>query len=756
MTSSVGTITASAALAGVGASEARATGTITAGAEAAGYTHNPTYRIEKTFTPGVAGIPSDPGQPWIPAYTSTRTVYTCGQVPIYDTITVTHSANTGPPNYESYTYTTQELIVVGYREECGYQTYITHHPEQPYIPPTPGTPDIPPDFRLGWRDGARSGPYGGNLTYVFKAHPGIVGVVTGLTPARKDRGYGYLEIDYGLHFGGGFVRVLEAGTARTGLWPYQFDDVFVIERRGKFITYRKNSEILFESVMPAVDLSGPVVVDLSMYSGGDSLWDAQVTEAPLDGYGAGDAWLPPLLGFGADYDLNYGDAELPALAATGAGHGLNSGDAYLPALHALGGDHAVGMGDAYLPALESYGEAGLMAPGPPNYGDAWLPSLMAGGLLLVGGVGEGDATLPRLHALGGDHHFGQAVDQELPPPTAVGYQIGNPLGLGTAEMFGPTTEVEAVGIIRPLGTAEMYGPTTEVEAWGASVAEMFGPTTEVAAVGVIPIAGTAEMYGPTTEVAAVGVVGIVGRAEMHGPTTEVEAWGASVAEMYGPTTEMEAVGLIGLVGRADMYGPTTEVAAVGVIPIAGTAEMYGPTTEIEAWGGEPSTGVVEMYGPGVYLIAHGTIGGASAPVTFAVNVRAAEVTRYEGLTFEAFLRLGGKHYGLAADGLYLLEGDSDAGEAIEAFVLPHPTDFGTQKRKRTPYIYLGTEDPATVTAYVDGGTVGEFSGYHGSRRVQLPRGPQGRYWAYKVANVAGGDLRLDGYEPQVEVLSRKV
>jgi hypothetical protein len=334
------------------------------------------------------------------------------------------------------------------------------------------------------------------------------------------------------------------------------------------------------------------------------------------------------------------------------------------------------MGDAYLPALESYGEAGLMAPGPPNYGDAWLPSLMAGGLLLVGGVGEGDATLPRLHALGGDHHFGQAVDQELPPPTAVGYQIGNPLGLGTAEMFGPTTEVEAVGIIRPLGTAEMYGPTTEVEAWGASVAEMFGPTTEV--------------------------------------------------------------------------------AAVGVIPIAGTAEMYGPTTEIEAWGGEPSTGVVEMYGPGVYLIAHGTIGGASAPVTFAVNVRAAEVTRYEGLTFEAFLRLGGKHYGLAADGLYLLEGDSDAGEAIEAFVLPHPTDFGTQKRKRTPYIYLGTEDPATVTAYVDGGTVGEFSGYHGSRRVQLPRGPQGRYWAYKVANVAGGDLRLDGYEPQVEVLSRKV
>ena len=76
-------------------------------------------------------------------------------------------------------------------------------------------------------------------------------------------------------------------------------------------------------------------------------------------------------------------------------------------------------------------------------------------------------------------------------------------------------------------------------------------------------------------------------------------------------------------------------------------------------------------------------------VAWVLNTEGKGVSTYQNYPFNSFMKLGGKYYGAMSDGLYLLEGEDDAGTDIAARIRLGVTDMNTRKLKRVPEAYIG-------------------------------------------------------------------
>lgn len=127
------------------------------------------------------------------------------------------------------------------------------------------------------------------------------------------------------------------------------------------------------------------------------------------------------------------------------------------------------------------------------------------------------------------------------------------------------------------------------------------------------------------------------------------------------------------------------------------------------------------------------------------------VTHYSSYNFDAFAQIGGHYYGVAADGVYLLEGESDEGREITARI-----DFGTQKLssaelKSIPAVYAGMASTQAATLVV-GTRQGEYRyvqrGYAPrlqTQRFDLGRGLRDTHYDFALEVPAAG-LELDNME----------
>lgn len=127
------------------------------------------------------------------------------------------------------------------------------------------------------------------------------------------------------------------------------------------------------------------------------------------------------------------------------------------------------------------------------------------------------------------------------------------------------------------------------------------------------------------------------------------------------------------------------------------------------------------------------------------------VTHYSSYNFDAFAQIGGHYYGVAADGVYLLEGESDEGREITARI-----DFGTQKLssaelKSIPAVYAGMASTQAATLVV-GTRQGEYRYVqrgHAPRlqtqRFDLGRGLRDTHYDFALEVPAAG-LELDNME----------
>tara|TARA_R110002110_G_scaffold415835_1_gene657231 strand:+ start:46848 stop:47651 length:804 start_codon:yes stop_codon:yes gene_type:complete len=146
---------------------------------------------------------------------------------------------------------------------------------------------------------------------------------------------------------------------------------------------------------------------------------------------------------------------------------------------------------------------------------------------------------------------------------------------------------------------------------------------------------------------------------------------------------------------------------------------------------------------------------------YAVNIANSALTEYDNFPFNHLARFEGKTIVFADDGAYLLGGDSDNGDDIDAVAELPPGDMGTSLLKRMPFMYIGVMKGGAglrVSAIGDEvATVASMTTTNGrNRRAKVSRGMKARFWAARIENKNGEDFAVDSVEYLPMVLRRKV
>lgn len=140
------------------------------------------------------------------------------------------------------------------------------------------------------------------------------------------------------------------------------------------------------------------------------------------------------------------------------------------------------------------------------------------------------------------------------------------------------------------------------------------------------------------------------------------------------------------------------------------------------------------------------------------------VTRHTGMPFSGIVRYRGSYYGWGPGGLYLLGGDTDAGQPIPWSWHTAITNFGSRQLKVVRETFLHGRLSPTATAKVSIGEASDVSYaaviQRGSKaqahRIKYGRGLKADYWSFGLADVAGSAMEVDSLQHEPEKLSRKV
>lgn len=148
--------------------------------------------------------------------------------------------------------------------------------------------------------------------------------------------------------------------------------------------------------------------------------------------------------------------------------------------------------------------------------------------------------------------------------------------------------------------------------------------------------------------------------------------------------------------------------------------------------------------------------GEQVPV-WVVNTENWGATRFDNYSFNSFAKIGDQYYGASDDGLFELDGETDAGEEIDASALFRRDRAGSSQQKHVDRVYVhGTSDNKVEVRVV--APDGKLYAYRSEvelgdevtvQRVKIGRGLVAQYWQMEVRNVAGGELNVD----QIEVVS---
>lgn len=164
------------------------------------------------------------------------------------------------------------------------------------------------------------------------------------------------------------------------------------------------------------------------------------------------------------------------------------------------------------------------------------------------------------------------------------------------------------------------------------------------------------------------------------------------------------------------------------------------------------------------------LGGAEYSA-WVLNTENVAVSQYNNYPFNSFAELNGNYYGASSDGLYLLDGDDDAGTAIQAYFRSPLTDFGNPNLKRLPEVYFGytsSGDMVCKTTVTSLNGVKEEHWYRlearpaatvgATRETRVPvgKGLKSVYWQFELHNINGADFEINTSRFWPMVLTRRV
>jgi hypothetical protein len=530
------------------------------------------------------------------------------------------------------TYDTQYL--------CEYVTRTTIIPAVPEIPFRAAVQGRPAsaveEFYLGWNAGAELiENFSGDGYFEFSVSAAVVGAVVGLN--TNNAGTDYFEISHGFKCARGKYKVIEVGAEVHSGGGYTSTTAFRIQRNGTQVRYFVDGALVYTSALPS---ASAVVLDCSLYSGGDSILSARAgTTAdaiftpgvnfgsssnsmrgvtgvatdlpfsesanslnPLVGSAAGTrtvaycysaATLPAILGQARDSALPPGACEsagvLPAITWEILGRGFSIEEARLRDLY--GANYRQSSGSMLPMRGAAHGGGGSVqafalsaAELAPLYGYATLKTIRTGHI-------EGD-----IHLMGGmssDRTYGSVAgflypllgggaDRVYLQPAKM-LPAGEFVAFTGAVMSAELSDLELLvetTVLTPTAV-EAVAPLPEFSAFTGAVA---GGTVRwsVQTSVTVEVLVSADMVMPAPLFDGAAVVGVVGRADLlpsrAGEWFSVEAYTGAIA-IGSATFDAYVGGVLGIRGGFAGSCPRVTATAAGTLGILARAQLVSPTLE---------------------------------------------------------------------------------------------------------------------------------------------------------------------------------
>lgn len=148
--------------------------------------------------------------------------------------------------------------------------------------------------------------------------------------------------------------------------------------------------------------------------------------------------------------------------------------------------------------------------------------------------------------------------------------------------------------------------------------------------------------------------------------------------------------------------------------------------------------------------------------TLVFNLENGGTTRYEGFDFNSYAKIGGRHFGCKAGGIYRLDGDTDAGEPIRSMVSFGKQDFGTSALKRITNAYVGTSGEGKLfLKIIAEGEEYTYAARSYDEHLQVQRFDTGKglrtnWLEFELYNADGEDFELASVEFAAVPLSRRI
>lgn len=188
-------------------------------------------------------------------------------------------------------------------------------------------------------------------------------------------------------------------------------------------------------------------------------------------------------------------------------------------------------------------------------------------------------------------------------------------------------------------------------------------------------------------------------------------------------TRAQALELLSELGQSDSFG------MLGVYGYALLSGLRGLSMETLSVGGRP-----DLHEGGVVWV---------------VNADTQASSQYDGYGFNSFFTRDGVCYGVAADGIYRLEGSNDAGQQVDALAYIGALDLASALQKLLPTAYVAASSSGQMQLEVDAdGTIYLYDarssedGTFRNHRIDLGRGIKANMLGLTLKNKDGADFRI--------------
>lgn len=146
-------------------------------------------------------------------------------------------------------------------------------------------------------------------------------------------------------------------------------------------------------------------------------------------------------------------------------------------------------------------------------------------------------------------------------------------------------------------------------------------------------------------------------------------------------------------------------------------------------------------------------------MTYCYNTSGSGMASWPGMSFTRIWRVGSKHYGVNASGVYELVGNTDNGTTYISHIRtaansletadPKTGAVETMRLKHLPLAHVDAVGAATVTALLDGVSSTSTLEFNGTSRVRFGRGLRGRRVAVEFQTTdANFELHAIEFKPQ--------